>query len=247
MLAFASPWVQKAQKMVSAFPRVLAVDDDPEMRSLLDYGLTNLGYEVKTVADGHAAIAEVSRFNPEAILLDIGLPGIDGLSLLANLRRVTDAPIIMLTGRSATHDKVNALTRGADDYVAKPFDLEELAARIQARLRRPTIEARDIVRYADLTVDVSGRKAARGNTPIELSAREFDLLVTLARHPEQVFSRTQLLDLVWGMDRDVTPATVETYISYVRAKVDSENRPRLIHTLRGVGYTMRLNAPKSLA
>ena len=147
----------------------------------------------------------------------------------------------MITGRSATQDKVSALTRGADDYVAKPFELEELAARIRARLRRPHIETREIVNYADVSIDVSHRKAARGGTAIELSTREFDLLLMLARHPEQVFTRSQLLDLVWGIDRDVTPATVETYISYLRSKVDAGNAPRLIHTLRGVGYTMRMD------
>jgi DNA-binding response OmpR family regulator len=226
--------------MISAFPRVLAVDDEPDIREMLEYGLSNLGFEVKTVPDGRVATQTIKDWAPEAILLDIGLPGIDGFSLIASLRRITDVPILMLTGRAETPDKVSALSRGADDYVAKPFDLEELAARIRARLRRPRMETRDVVSYADVTVDVTHRKAARGGKPIELSTREFDLLLTLVRHPEQVFSRSQLLDLVWGIDRDVTPATVETYISYLRAKVDAEGAPRLIHTLRGVGYTMRM-------
>jgi DNA-binding response OmpR family regulator len=146
----------------------------------------------------------------------------------------------MLTGRSAVPDKVSALTRGADDYIAKPFDLDELAARIRARLRRPRMETRDVVSNADIVIDVTQRKAARAGKSLELSTREFDLLLTLARHPEQVFTRSQLLDLVWGIDRDVTPATVETYISYLRSKVDAEGNPRLIQTLRGVGYTMRM-------
>jgi DNA-binding response OmpR family regulator len=226
--------------MVSAFPRILAVDDEPDVRELLEYGLANQGFEVKAVADGRIAADAIKNWAPEAILLDIGLPGIDGFSLIANLRRLTDVPILMLTGRSGTPDKVSALTRGADDYIAKPFDLDELGARIRARLRRPRMETRDIVSYADLTIDVTQRKAARGGKPIELSTREFDLLLTLVRHPEQVFTRSQLLDLVWGIDRDVTPATVETYISYLRSKVDLDDAPRLIHTLRGVGYTMRL-------
>ena len=226
--------------MISAFPRVLAVDDEPAIRELLEYGLANQGFEVKTVADGRVATDAIREWAPEAILLDIGLPGIDGFSLIASLRRLTDVPILMLTARSAIPDKVSALTRGADDYIAKPFDLEELAARIRARLRRPRMETRDVVTYADLVIDVSQRKAARAGKSLELSTREFDLLLALARHPEQVFSRAQLLDLVWGIDRDVTPATVETYISYLRSKVDVPAAPRLIHTLRGVGYTMRL-------
>ena len=226
--------------MISAFPRVLAVDDEPAIRELLEYGLANQGFEVKAVADGRVATDAIREWAPEAILLDIGLPGIDGFSLIASLRRLTDVPILMLTARSTIPDKVSALTRGADDYIAKPFDLEELAARIRARLRRPRMETRDVVTYADLVIDVSQRKAARGGRSLELSTREFDLLLALARHPEQVFSRAQLLDLVWGIDRDVTPATVETYISYLRSKVDAPAAPRLIHTLRGVGYTMRL-------
>jgi DNA-binding response OmpR family regulator len=226
--------------MLSAFPRILAVDDEPAVRDLLEYGLSNLGFEVRAVADGRSATQVIQDWAPEAILLDIGLPGIDGFSLIGALRRVTDVPILMLTGRAGTPDKVSALTRGADDFVAKPFDLEELAARIRARLRRPRMETRDVVTYGDLMIDVTHRKAARSGKTIELSTREFDLLLTLARHPEQVFTRSQLLDLVWGIDRDVTPATVETYISYLRAKVDAEDAPRLIHTLRGVGYTMRL-------
>ncbi len=226
--------------MISAFPRILAVDDEPDMRELIEYGLANLGFEVKAVPDGRVATNAIKDWAPEAILLDIGLPGIDGFSLIASLRRLTDVPILMLTGRSETSDKVSALTRGADDYIPKPFDLEELAARIRARLRRPRMETRDVVSYADVIIDVTQRKAARAGKPLELSTREFDLLLTLVRHPEQVFTRSQLLDLVWGIDRDVTPATVETYISYLRGKVDAEGGGRLIHTLRGVGYTMRL-------
>ncbi len=226
--------------MISAFPRILAVEDEPEIRELLEYGLANQGFEVKAVADGRVATDAIKDWAPEAILLDIGLPGIDGFSLIASLRRLTDVPILMLTARSGIPDKVSALTRGADDYIAKPFDLEELAARIRARLRRPRMETRDVVTYADIVIDVSQRKAARAGRSLELSTREFDLLLTLARHPEQVFTRSQLLDLVWGIDRDVTPATVETYISYLRSKVDVQGGPRLIQTLRGVGYTMRL-------
>lgn len=230
--------------MISAFPRVLAIDDDRDLRELLEYGLGNLGFEVKTVPDGRIATETINTWSPEAILLDIGLPGIDGFSLIAALRRITDVPILMLTGRSGTPDKVSALTRGADDYIAKPFDLEELAARIRARLRRPHMESRDTMTYADVTVDMTHRRVVRGDRAIELSTREFDLLATLIRHPEQVFTRAQLLDLVWGIDRDVTPATVETYISYLRSKIDAQGTPRLIQTLRGVGYTMRLERSK---
>ena len=226
--------------MISAFPRILAIDDEPEMCGLLEYGLGNLGFEVRTVGDGRRATETINEWAPEAILLDIGLPGIDGLSLIASLRRVTDVPILMLTARSELPDKLTALHRGADDYIGKPFELDELAARIQAGLRRPRMEVRDVLNYADVVIDVTRRKAVRAGKPLALSTREFDLLLTLARRPEQVFTRSQLLDLVWGIDRDVAPATVETYISYLRAKVDVDGLPRLIHTFRGVGYTMHL-------
>jgi two-component system response regulator MprA len=155
-------------------------------------------------------------------------------------RRVTDAPIIMLTARGATADKVLALTGGADDYLAKPFEMDELVARLRAALRRPRLEMREILAYADLRIDVGRRLVSRGGRRIELSSREFALLLTLARSPERVFSRAELLDLVWGSDRDVGASTVETYISYLRTKIDAGASARLIQTRRGAGYTLQL-------
>lgn len=224
---------------VSAFPRILAIDAEPEMRTILEHSLGKLGFEVKVVTDGRASAAIIQEWMPEAILLDGRLPGIDAGSLIASLRRITDVPILLICGDCGTSDKVLALSRGADDHIAKPFDLEEIAAYIRARLRRPRMQTRDIVNYADITIDVTQRKVACAGKPVELSTREFDLLLMLARYPERVFTRSQLLDLVWGMDRDVTPATVETYISYLRSKIERTGTPSLIHTLRGVGYTMR--------
>lgn len=223
----------------SAFPRILAIERDPEMRRILEQGLAYLGFDVKVVSDARVAADSIRDWMPEAILLDARITDIDAFSAIANLRRITEAPILMLSSHCVVGEKVLALTCGADDYIAEPFDWQEVAACIHARLRRPRIEKREVVTYADVTIDVTSRKAARAGLPIELSAREFDLLLTLARHPEQVFTRTQLLDLVWGVDRDVTPATVETYISYLRSKMDDGERP-LIQTLRGVGYTMSL-------
>ena len=226
----------------SPFPRILAVNDRPDMRAILEQRLGNLGFEVNAVSGAHGVTHVIQEWAPEAILLDVHLSSIDAFSLVANLRRITDAPILMLCGSALQgQQKVLALTRGADDYIAEPFDWEEVAAYIRARLRRPHMHKRDVVSYADVSVDVTQRKAARGGRPIDLSTREFDLLLTLVRHPEQVFTRSQLLDLVWGVDRAVTPATVETYISYLRSKVDAQG-VQLIHTLRGIGYTMRLKA-----
>ncbi len=225
--------------MVSAFPRVLAIDDDADAPALFESELGNLGFEVKTIADGRGAVSAVSKWPPEAILVNKELRGIDGVSLIASLRRITDVPIMVISRSCELLEKVTTLLHGADDFIIKPFEMDELAAYIRARLRRPRMETREIVTYADITIDVSRRKAARAGRPLELSVREFDLLLTLARRPEQVFTRTQLLDLVWGVERDVAPATVETYISYLRSKVDVEGAPALIHTLRGVGYSMR--------
>jgi two-component system, OmpR family, response regulator MprA len=219
--------------------RVLVVDDEAAIRDLLEYGLGQAGFSVRSVADGTAALAEVQRWLPEIIILDVMLPGVDGFTLLPALRRATEAPIIMLSARGEAHEKVTGLSRGADDYVAKPFELEELIARLHTALRRPRLESRPTLTYADLTVDVSRRAVYRGDKRVELSAREFDLLVTFLRSPERVFSRTELLDAVWGVDRDLVPNTVETYISYLRAKLDSGEAVKLIQTLRGVGYALR--------
>ncbi|HTJ27468.1 MAG TPA: response regulator transcription factor [Candidatus Limnocylindria bacterium] len=226
--------------MNAAFPRVLVIDDENDVRELLEYGLGNAGFDVRSAPDGRTAIELLQEWTPEALVLDVMLPGIDGMSLIPALRRVTDIPILMLTGKAHTADKVSALTRGADDYIAKPFELEELVARIHAALRRPRMEVREIVSYADVSIDVGRRTATRGARQLELSTREFDLLLTFVRRSEHVFTRTQLLDLVWGTEKDVTPATVETYISYLRAKIDVPGAPTLIQTVRGVGYAFRL-------
>ncbi len=223
----------------SAFPRVLAVDDDAYARTVFEESLGTFGFDVKTVPKGRVAVNAIGDWAPEAILVGMQLSDIDAFSLMASLRRITDAPILMIGEHCAT-EKVWALTGGADDCISKPVNLEELAAHIRARLRRPRIETREIVSFADLTIDVTRRKAMRAGVSIDLSLREFDLLLTLARRPGQVFSRAQLLDLVWGVDRDVTPATVETYISYLRAKIDVHSGAQLIHTMRGIGYAMRL-------
>ncbi len=220
----------------TAFPRVLVIEDEVDVRALLEYGLAGAGFDVRSAPDGRAALNIMQEWTPEAMVLDVMLPGIDGFSLLPALRRVTDVPIIMLTARFQTADKVEGLIRGADDYMAKPFEMDELVARLHARLRRPHLESRETLAYADLVVDLSARTAVRANRHIELSTREFDLLVTLMRNAERVLSRDQLLDLVWGRDRDVAPATVETYVSYLRSKI---GEPALIQTIRGIGYSLR--------
>jgi DNA-binding response OmpR family regulator len=223
--------------------RVLVVDDEVAIRDLLEYGLAQAGFEVRSARDGRAALEVVRSWTPEVIILDVMLPEVDGFTLLPALRRLTDVPIVMLSAKTATAEKVTGLARGADDYLAKPFELEELVARLHSALRRPRLQLRETFRYSDLVLDVSRRTVYRGQRRIDLSTREFDLLLTFVQHPERVFTRAQLLDLVWGVDRDVVPNTVETYVSYLRAKIDSGEEMKLIQTLRGVGYVLRAAAP----
>lgn len=222
---------------------MLVVDDEVAIRELLEYGLAQAGFEVRSARDGRAALDAVRSWTPEVIILDVMLPEVDGFTLLPALRRLTDVPIVMLSAKTATAEKVTGLSRGADDYLAKPFELEELVARLHSALRRPRLQMRETFRYADLVLDVSRRTVYRGQRRVDLSTREFDLLLTFVQHPERVFTRAQLLDLVWGVDRDVVPNTVETYVSYLRAKIDSAEETKLIQTLRGVGYVLRAAGP----
>jgi two-component system, OmpR family, response regulator MprA len=222
-----------------AAERVVVIDDENSIREVLDIGLAQAGFEVRTAVDGADGLTTVRDWSPDCIVLDIMMPKIDGLSLIPLLRRLTEVPIIMLTARGDVRDRIDGLKAGADDYLPKPFELDELVARIQTALRRPALKHVNHLRVADLEIDIESRTAVRGGRYIDLSTREFDLLTTLARRPKRVFTREELLDLVWGVDRDVSPATVETYISYLRAKIDRAPEPRLIHTVRGVGYSVR--------
>jgi len=219
--------------------RVVVIDDEHSIREMLDVGLTQAGFEVRTAVDGPDGLTAIRDWSPDCVVLDIMMPKIDGLSLIPLLRRLTEVPIIMLTARGDVRDRIDGLTAGADDYLPKPFELDELTARIHTALRRPMLRQVHHLRVADLEIDLDARSVRRGDRWIDLSTREFDLLATLARRPKRVFTREELLDLVWGPDRDVSAATVETYISYLRAKVDVSPAPRLIHTVRGVGYVLR--------
>lgn len=219
--------------------RVAVVDDERHIRELLEIGLSDEGFEVRSAADGQAGLALVRGWTPDVIVLDVMLPKIDGIALLPMFRQLTEAPIVMLSAKGEVDDKVAGLAGGADDYLSKPFEIAELVARLESALRRPKLAKPHTVRYADLSIDLETRTVVRDGREIELSAREFDLLVALARHPQRVFTRDQLLDMVWGAHRDVGQGAVETYISYLRTKVDVGFRTRLIHTHRGAGYSMR--------
>jgi two-component system response regulator MprA len=222
--------------------RVAVIDDERTVREMLAIGLGQEGFEVRTAADSAAGIELVRAWSPHAIVLDVMMPKVDGFATIPLLRRITEAPILMLTARGEVGDRIEGLRSGADDYVAKPFDLGELAVRIRAALRRPMLETVRHLTFADLEIDLETRTARRGARTLALSTREFDLLAALMRRPRRVFTRENLLDLVWGQDADVTNNSVEAYIHYLRTKVDVTPEPRLIHTVRGVGYALREEA-----
>jgi DNA-binding response OmpR family regulator len=220
-------------------PRIAVIDDERRLREILELGLTHHGFAVRTAADGALGLTLVREWEPHAIVLDVMLPKVDGLTLLPMLRRVTEAPILMLSAKGELDDKLRGLSSGADDYLAKPFEMPELVARLRTALRRPALDHPDFLTFGDLTIDLRSHVVTRAGTALDLSAKEFALLVVLARHPRQVITREQLFDRVWGADSAVELATVERYVSYVRAKVDGNFTARLIHTVRGVGYTLR--------
>lgn len=217
--------------------RIAVIDDDRMVREMLELGLAREGYDVRTAADGHAALDLVRGFDPELIVLDIMMPKIDGITLVPMLRELTQAPILMLTAKGDTGDKVRSLTAGADDYLVKPFVFEELIARLQAKLRRPQLIEENVLRWRDLSINPDTREAWRERVPLEFTQREFDLLAVFMREPRRVFSKDHLLELVWGHDFEGGPNIVETYISYLRAKIDRPGEPgSFIRTVRGVGY-----------
>lgn len=217
--------------------RVAVIDDDRMVREMLELGLSREGFEVETAADGLAALDLIRRFDPEVIVLDIMMPKLDGITLLPRLREITQAPIVMLTAKGDTDDKVQSLSAGADDYLVKPFIFEELIARLQAKLRRPQLIEENVLRWHDVSINPTTHEAHRGKDSIDLTQREFDLLAVFMREPRRVFSKDHLLEIVWGHDFEGGPNIVETYISYLRAKLDRPGEPgSFIRTVRGVGY-----------
>ncbi len=218
--------------------RIAVVDDEPRIRELLELTLSHHGFVVRSAADGQAGLALVKEFEPDLIVLDVMMPKIDGIALLPMLRRVTDAPVIMLSAKGELEDRVEGLVHGADDYLSKPFEISELLAHIEAKLRRPHLEQRSALSLDDLSVDLDQHVVTRNGKQLDLSPREYDLLVTLLRRPRRVFTREELLDLVWGNSSEVGPNAVERYISYLRVKVDEGAPRQLIHTVRGAGYTL---------
>ncbi|MGQ9490232.1 MAG: response regulator transcription factor [Anaerolineae bacterium] len=219
---------------------ILVIEDDPQIADLLRRGLIYEGYSVTVTGDGPAGLAAARDRPPDLVLLDLMLPGMDGLTVCQRLRAAGDVPILILTARDAVPDRVKGLDAGADDYVVKPFSFDELLARIRALLRRrqPTAR-REALRFADLTLNPDTREVYRGGRRIELTAREFEILHLFMEHPRQVLTRDTLYDRIWGYDFGGESNIIEVYIRYLRSKLEEGGAPRLIQTVRGVGYALR--------
>ncbi|MEV7280578.1 response regulator transcription factor [Streptomyces sp. NPDC093111] len=225
--------------------RVLVVDDEPEVRAAVEDGLTVEGYEVRGAPDGLAALSAVALWEPDAVVLDVMMPGIDGLAVCRGLRAAGDrTPILVLTARDSVSERIDGLDAGADDYLVKPFALDELLARVRALLRRAAPEPAgqdggpEPLAYEDLLLDPGTRTGRRGGRTLEFSRTEASLLELLLRHPGQVLPRELILELVWGRDFGPESNSLAVYVGYLRRKLEAGGEPRLVHTVHGVGYRL---------
>ncbi|MBO3747877.1 response regulator transcription factor [Streptosporangiaceae bacterium NEAU-GS5] len=222
---------------------MLVVDDEPALRDALQSSLEYEGYKVTTAADGQAALDMLAREQFDAVLLDVMMPRLDGLTTCRRLRQAGNhLPILMLTARDAVGDRVSGLDAGADDYLVKPFELDELLARVRALLRRSALAApaaADLLAFADLQMDTTTREVTRGDRRLDLTRTEYLLLELFLAHPRQVLTREQILSQVWGFDFEPSSNSLDVYVMYLRRKTEAGDEPRLIHTVRGVGYALR--------
>ncbi|MDM4762705.1 MtrAB system response regulator MtrA [Galbitalea sp. SE-J8] len=218
-------------------PRILVVDDDTALAEMIGIVLTGEGFEAAFCADGADAVRAFRDIRPDLVLLDLMLPGMDGIEVCARIREESGVPIIMLTAKSDTTDVVAGLESGADDYVVKPFDPKELVARVRTRLRPAPEAAKETLRVGDLVIDVAGHEVRRGAERINLTPLEFELLLALAARPQQVFTREMLLEQVWGYHYKADTRLVNVHVQRLRAKVEVDpDNPRIVMTVRGVGY-----------
>lgn len=219
--------------------RILIIEDDEAIVKVLQRGLTYEGYEASAALDGESGLVMARANPPDLVVLDWMLPGMDGLEVCEKLREAGSVPILMLTAKDTVDDRVKGLDAGADDYMVKPFELEEFLARVRALLRRTQQERAVVLTFEDLSLDTSTRQASRENRVISLTAKEYDLLELFLRHPRQVLTREVIFDRVWGYDFGGESNVLDVYIRYLRQKLESGGEARLIHTVRGVGYVMR--------
>ena len=219
--------------------RILVVDDDPQIVSLVKRGLAYEGYTVDTADSGEKALSIALQSPPDMVILDILMPGLNGLEVTKRLRQGSDVPVLLLTAKGTVPDRVAGLDAGADDYLVKPFALDELLARVRAMLRRRQPQDGAIVQFADLIINTSTREVQRAGEPIELTTREYELLLFFMRNPRQVLTRDMIYERVWGYDFGGESNIIDVYIRYLREKTESGGRPRLIHTVRGAGYVLK--------
>ena len=219
--------------------RILVVDDDPEIVSFVKRGLAYEGYTVDAAADGTEALDRARDREPDLVILDVMMPGMDGMEVARRLRQGGEVPILMLTAKGTVADKVAGLESGADDYLVKPFAFDELLARVKALLRRRQPKEGEVLRFSDLSLDTSTREVRRGGEPIDLTTQEYNLLELFMRHPRQVLKRDLIYERVWGYDFEGLSNVIEVYVRYLRSKLEAGDRPRLIHTVRGVGYVLK--------
>lgn len=217
---------------------LLVVDDDPRILATLRRNLALEGYEVVTAETGGEALSRLDAV--DLVILDLNLPGIDGMEVCRRIRYSSSLPVLMLTARDQVGDRVEGLDAGADDYLVKPFATEELLARVRALLRRHGGGERPkLIRFADLVIDTESRTVRRGDRGMDLTVREYDLLVYLAENARKVMTRSQIMNEVWGYDIDVGSNTLEVYVGYLRKKLEADDEPRILHTVRGIGYVLR--------
>jgi two-component system, OmpR family, response regulator MprA len=221
--------------------RILVVDDEPAVRDAVDRALRLEGYDTQLAGDGLQALDALADRAPDALVLDVLMPHVDGLEVCRRLRAAGDrTPVLVLTARDAVPDRVRGLDAGADDYLVKPFALEELLARLRALLRRTaSTDADEVLRYADVVLDPNGHTVCRGRRPVELTRTEFLLLELFLRHPRQVLTRSQIFERVWGYDFGPASNSLEVYVGYLRRKLEAGGESRLLQTVRGVGYVLR--------
>jgi two-component system response regulator MprA len=218
--------------------RILVIEDDKEISRLLEKALTFEGYEIDLAEDGSVGIALAEKLHPSVVILDLMLPGMDGIDVCRELKNVLNSPVLILTAKDQIMDKIKGLDAGADDYVVKPFDIEELFARIRALIRRTSIDKPQNLKFADLILDYKTRQAFRRDRKIPLTAKEFSLLEMFMSHPGEVITRSNVFKQIWGQTSIDSSNVLDVYIRYIRKKLEEGGDSKLIYTLRGVGYVM---------
>ncbi|MCA9921409.1 MAG: response regulator transcription factor [Anaerolineales bacterium] len=219
--------------------KILIVEDEERIRQFLQRGLSFEGYRIESAADGQTGLDLFRENPPDLVLLDLMLPGIDGIEVCRRIRETSDVPILMLTAKESVEDRVTGLDAGADDYLVKPFAFDELMARVRALLRRTQPTQPQVYRFADLELDTGTRQGLRGGRIFDLTAKEYELLELFMRHPRQVLTRDLIFDRVWNYDFGGESNIIEVYVRYLRQKTETDDLPRLIHTVRGIGYVLR--------